>query len=380
MLRKLFAAAAGIALALGGPASAASLVGATEGYTYFNRSGADPAAHDADLGACMGYAARMKATDLLGSGRGMLLAMLEDGASSANIEHCMVVRGWRVMRLPDGEGLPLARLKQPELAEKLAGFVGASSAPGVVVRAWANEAMFASTQRTGPARLLKGGSSLSVASLPEAAVKAATDGMKPERPKRYPDYAMPFSRPLKLAALGALDPGAALVVFDIRDTGMTNAVTFVREGPDPTRPAWAVDQQKDTVWIAGGSTFQTKDGARLGAYAVPPGRWRLLTVGGPYSITSFCLGAPGFDVAAGEVVFAGRYSFKEAEFGPNLALDDSRAMLAAWPDLAAKLRPAAYVNGNLGLCEGQNLYALEVKGAPFVPGYAWAGAYGSPAQ
>lgn len=367
MFGRVMGAAALIA-AIVTQAEAASLVGATNGHTYFNRPGADLASHDAALASCMGLAAQMTATDLVGAG--MILEMAKAGTTGANIENCMVVRGWRVMRLSDAK--EVSDLKQPQLRERLAQWVGAVSPPGDVTRAWANEALFASTQRTGPAQLLRSGYSLSVAAFPDEALKAIKE-VKPFKTVRYPKEALPPKR-LKFEELASIAPDKALLIVDLRDTRRMNAVSFRRQGADPNAPAW-VDGKVDAVWLAGvQTTFKTEGGALLAAFSVPPGRWMLATLHGTYSALSFCMGAPGFDVAAGDVVFAGRFSFATPEFGPDMDLSDSRAMLASMPGLAAKLKGAAYINGNRGHCEGQNLYALDVKGAPYAPGYEWAGA------
>jgi len=362
-------AAAVFAAAMAGQAEAASLVGATSGYTYFNRPGADLALHNAELASCMGSAAQMTATDLVGAG--MILEMAKAGTTGANIENCMVVRGWRVMRLSDAKGI--SDLRQPQLSKRLAEWVGVTSPPGDVARVWANEALFASTQRTGPAQLLRSGFSLSVAAFPDDGLKAISE-VKPFKPTRYPKEALPPKR-LKFQELASVSPGDGLLIIDLRDTRRMNAVSFRRQGADPNAPAWVTDGKVDTVWLAGAqTTFKTAGGALLAAFSVPPGRWMLASLHGTYSTLSFCMGAPGFDVAAGDVVFAGRFSFATPEFGPDMDLNDSRAMLASMPDLEAKLRAANYINGNRAYCEGQNLYALEVKGAPHASAQAGAGA------
>ena len=79
------------------------------------------------------------------------------------------------------------------------------------------------------------------------------------------------------------------------------------------------------------------------------------------------VGAPVFEVAAGEAVYAGSYSADHAL--PVMDLDLARS---AFPELSAvpdKIRPASWTNGARGKCVGSYLYALEIPGQPFVDGY-----------
>ena len=102
-------------------------------------------------------------------------------------------------------------------------------------------------------------------------------------------------------------------------------------------------------------------------FAVPAGRWRLYGLGAAPTL-NLCLGSPSFEVKAGEVVYAGAYDLDAAELGPDLDLAPAKAWLGAQ---GRPLRAASYVNGSLGPCGDNSIYALEIKGAPFEPGYAW---------
>lgn len=91
---------------------------------------------------------------------------------------------------------------------------------------------------------------------------------------------------------------------------------------------------------------------------------------------SFCLGAPMFAVAAGEVVYFGDVSpyiaVKLADgrranaMAYSANLDDARRALAAQPDLAARLRPADIRQATFS-CGGPTMIAYQVPGAPALP-------------
>jgi hypothetical protein len=87
---------------------------------------------------------------------------------------------------------------------------------------------------------------------------------------------------------------------------------------------------------------------------------------------SLCLGAPSFEVAAGEVVYAGSFDPASAtnNIGPEMTLEPYRAVFPALSGLGEKMRPASYVNGSTGQCHGAYMYALETVGRPFAEGYA----------
>src|SRR5436305_256362 len=86
----------------------------TLGYTYFNKPRADLTAHDADVKECAADAARALAVDDQLSNShpaGLALAVVASiyhrGAAGSALENCMVVRGWRVVKIPDEEGQAL---------------------------------------------------------------------------------------------------------------------------------------------------------------------------------------------------------------------------------------------------------------------------------
>ena len=361
----------GIAAAFfAGAAWSASLNQAADGFTYFSRPGADMAAHEAALKQCLAYAASTRLVGSFALGESLIDDAQKDHMFAANLENCMVVKGWKVVRIPDEEAAVLAQLAPPELAHRLAAKIGMDLPSGEIVREWANDAQLRATNRTGHAHILGGGTSLSLKLLPKEVVRKVA----PEKTKS--PKARLLMRPMRLEELGGVQANNATIIFEIRNAGMAHGVSFARLGAEPGSATWADDGGTNIIGLLNqGGTFQTPEGARLLAFSVPPGRWQMVGLSGVYSSLVFCLGAPAFDAKAGDVVFAGQFDFAGEQFGPDLNLQDAQALLSAQPALAAKLRPARYVNGTRSECnKGQNIYAFEVNGAPYVEGYAWGGA------
>lgn len=356
----------------------------TAGYTYFNRPGADLKLHDADVADCAAEGARTISLDEqlhTGASGGLVGALLGSaiqaayhrGAAASGLENCMVVRGWRVVRLPDDEGKALAALPPADLTQRLAPWVGADQPHGQIVRAWANEAADARNTRysTRPAHSNDGQLSLTEATssnlrqfaIPARPADSARDVMDPKWPKK----------PLTVATLASAPPGSAIIMVQIKDLGLQNGigVWFNRIGDDGNFAPSRADHAPDRLVAMKGILFAHRQGDMF-AFAVPPGRWRLYGMG-MMPVLNFCLGSPSFPVAAGEVVYAGSFDLGANDLGPDLDLTPAKAWLGAAPQAAA-LRAAVYTNGSRGECGDNTIYAIEVKGAPFAPDYAWGGA------
>jgi hypothetical protein len=374
----------------------------TLGYTYFNKRGTDLQIHDTDVKDCASEAARTIAFDeqltvvVIGApqeaaaGGAAAMAMqipirhaYHRGAAGSAVENCMVVRGWRVVKLPDEEGQALAKLAPSALSSHLAPWVGASDPHGQVVRVWNNDAVDTSNPRFAlrPDHTNDGQLSLIEATAqdlhqfdqPSPSVDARPGEVDPKWPKSG----------LTPATLGRAPDGSAIIIVKIKPAPIhislsmamlpskasspANGVTLLltREGtsesPFPSRVDHAPDAIETDPWH--GDIF---------AFAVPPGRWRIGGIGRPM-VLNFCLGAPSFEVKAGEVVYAGSFDLGAANLGPDLDLVRVKAWLAGHPQAEA-VRPAVYTNGSRGPCAGNAIYALELKGASFSPGYLWGGA------
>lgn len=348
------------------------------GYTYFNRPKADMAVHDAELMNCAanwetGYTIRRNANPTQPREYGIGLAIAapiqnsflqprERARRAINIEHCMVARGWRIVRVEQGEGASLAQEPRGQLAALLTPWVGSSEPHGQIVRSWANElsrADFASYKepteqdRTSLSELAAD----PAAPAPDKVVVAKLVPNVPQG-KQY--------KALQSPELASVPAASALVM--VRLTGDDSAwgaleLERVTTEYDPQRP-WGQTMRPQ---IRGGRFSKKGNLDATFAFAVPPGKWRLTGHRG----IDLCMGAPSFEVAAGEVVFLGTFDFRADPFTPVMDLEPARAMLNDKPDLTSRLRPAGWVNGSTSFCRAWYLYAVEFAGFPFEDGYTW---------
>lgn len=349
----------------------------TLGYTYFNRAGADVPMHDKAVAGCALEATKTRSMDqmtqpmlgILGAVIGSALADAYNRSTVASgLENCMVVRGWRVVRLPDAEGKALAALDQAVLSAKLAPWIGQSQPNGEVVRTWGNDLANAGPERftIRPSKTVNGQLSLKAVApdvtvtppLAPTPLQAAVK-IDPIWPKKA----------IKPADTAKVPPGGGVILFHLRGMTMKDGVGVLlnRMGPDLATAPSVTDKGPDVIMAAVGMIHAKKDGNMM-AFAVPAGRWRIATFGLMPSIST-CLGAPGFEMNAGEVVYAGSLNLLNMEDGPDMDLALAKAWLGAQP-AAEQVRPAVWINGLEGVCGNNAIYALEFKGAPFEPGYA----------
>jgi hypothetical protein len=368
-----FAALTLCATASASQAAGVDIAGMTMGYTYFNRPGADRATHNADVRACVEIAKHIVSMDdvytpLDGSGPyGYIGAAIAEASvadahhsvAGAAFENCMVVRGWRVVMLPNPEWDDVMMLSNAAVAAKIGPWIGSDNPHGRIVRWWGNDANGRTHRFSMRPRFLNYG---------QLSLRIATDeGLKQFQPVP-PEPALPSGPILnslfavKVRAPSdttALPPGAAVVVLSVKSGGGASTLGFGRiPGEGDGLVAFSAGPVKGEV--------------NMLELVVPAGRWRLASMSGLMGGVNFCLGAPTVEVKAGETVYLGTFDLKADQMGPDLSLEAPRAWLGASP-LAANLRAASYVNGSTSACVGSSFYALEIKGAPFEPGYRWGG-------
>ena len=116
------------------------------GYTYYNRPGATVADHNRELADCVQrtltwyYGPPSGAGDVLGYGPigSMVFGMVWNGPvaglEAAQVENCMVVRGWRVVDIGEARGKTLSTAPLDTLSAALADEIGASSPSGEIVQ------------------------------------------------------------------------------------------------------------------------------------------------------------------------------------------------------------------------------------------------------
>lgn len=358
----------------------------SRGYTYFHRVDATLAEHDSSLLKCAQdisslapYGGHYNAAAAFGMLGGIIMALsateerkalapteatmrfgsifegVGSNARRAALENCMIARGWQVRRLPDRDGKALAELQRKDLRARLAVLVGAPQPEGEVARIFANEAANAANKRfPGRAPGFDKKGSLSVLSL------------SPGRPVDLPYVEGVKKVDAKLVENPAtVESGKTYLVLMLTGRDRKNAVgiAFRREGAGPYVSGSMADGLPDVVAIAEGRRVRPETVYSL-VFEVAPGRWRIDSIAGDnQAALSFCLGSPAFDVAEGEIVYAGAFDLGGADLGPQMALGPVQQALTG-TGLAERLRPARYENGSRGPCIGNNAYALEVPAAP----------------
>lgn len=376
-MRSVLLLAAGLA-ALASPALAqVDITRASKGYTYFHYRGVDIDVHDQAVQACIEVTSHTAQSDPhAGSNLGLAGAILtpvitgplvkgqNTNADAANIENCMVVQGWDVVRLDPAEGAALAKLDAPAQRAALTPWVGADQPHGTVVRRFDNDLTRGATTFDGRA------GDMDKLSLSIASVGQMPDPARPRvsRSGRYsPDRQAGLAKPITADSAGQLRPDEALIVIRTASTGKPAfyGLHFERTNDAVSEVAYRFEVlQPDTA-------FWAKKIEELYIFRVPAGRYRIDSITGSSSLNSslsLCLGSPGFDVAPGEVVFAGNVRFAgDGRFAPTMELDPARRMLSPNDALAERLKPAEWMNGTLALCGPDSyLYALDIPGAPKV--------------
>ncbi|WGM38229.1 hypothetical protein [Caulobacter sp. NIBR1757] len=356
-----------------------NLTQASKGYTYFHKAGADIDGHEAAVKDCIVQASRAAQTDPHSMGSGDILIdvvvtpLLVGGiargintnADAANIENCMVVRGWSVVGLDPKEGGAIARLPADQQRAALAPWVGAAQPHGTVLRRFGNDLTRAATKFEGR----PGG--LDKLSLSISAVDQLPDPGRPRvpRPALYKlVQAGKVSEAVPAAEIANVGPGETVIVFRMTSVGgieFTGIHLTLGDGTvTEVGSRIAIHQPNSTVW--------EKKTEELLVFRVPAGRWRMEKLRSALDIQSslnLCLGAPAFDVAEGEAVFGGSIAIKgDGRFVPLMDIEPARQLLTANPALAQRLKPAAWVNGTTAPCGNDSYqYALEIPGAPTVP-------------
>ena len=325
-------------------ATPADLSRASSGGTYFNRPGADPASHDADLKICLAVAENFSP---LGSNawqgvvQGLLAGLQNQQAARANIENCMVARRWRVIRLPDDEAAELAKLDHTQIHDRLAAWVGSQAPPGEIVRVWDNDASNTTDIQLKTASYFAPGRSISMAAL------SPDDFPAVERPRFVkPKLIMKGLDPRELS--GA-PPEASIVVVSFVGGNLFHghAFAFGRQVSAGAQPE---------VLLLGKP--------RVYAVRVNPGVWRLEGILGTTASLSLCLGSPAFEIGPGEVVFAGTFNVYGESLGPDMSPGPAKEILASAPELLSRLRPAHWQNGSTAPCSlntefYSNVYAYD---------------------
>lgn len=372
----------------------------TQGYTHFNKPGATIEDHRGALESCLLDATAVVSWDeMIDNNQGLMAGLLLQGraraARVAALENCMVVRGWRTVVVPEAEGRVLSELASAELTQWLADRVGAAAPAGTIGRTFANQALDAAHKRDelAPSATRNGALSLlALGATDDLLMGSPLTGSGTRMQERYrlarepgariarplPDEAtidLPrdldrqLGRSLRPQELELVPDGWGVIAIRLRNPSLRNGNSLIigpADGPILKTPR---GRQANVIDFFARGRGPGGTGSWF-LQAVPAGRYRIDAISTALPL-GFCLGAPSFGLAAGEIVYAGTFDFAGAVFGPDLALDPVNAYLAD-PAAQARVRPAHWRNGSLRNCLGSTaIYALEFPGAPFEEAYAW---------
>jgi hypothetical protein len=376
----VIAIAIAIAIAAAAPASAGSLNQTSAGYTYFNKPGADPAHYDSDLADCRLFAGTTvqpinHPVVVSGGnvGAGMIAFAIVTGAElevarqrgiPVNVEDCMVVKGWRVVRVDKAEGDALRSLGAKDRKAKLSAWIGAETPHGDIARVFANEALHADISIFDGA--IQAGTPLYADS--DGRVHEPDVQLDPDDPNASSTEPY-YMEPVRLLKPGGADKppaGAGLIVVSVAGPGEMGLV-LERVGKDG-REIIDHDSAKFTIPLKGQTSATANDTTMV--FAVAPGRWRLAAVGvlaKPRLSVNFCLGGPSFTLTKGDVVYLGYFNGVSPSLEPDMDLTGAKAVAGAITPVP--LHPAEWTNGAVGRCHGEYIYALEFSGRPFTEGY-----------
>lgn len=380
----------------------------SEGFHYFNKPGADIDIHDADLLDCI-QAQRFldQPSQNAGTGGGGLLGAVAAGIGqgiangrlnrrgiAANIENCMIVKGWRVIGIDKLMGNQLDDLKNPELRPYIEKWVGLENPAGPVLREPFKNDLYSGFTDFYLAKKA-GESSLSVRSYLHILKEeiSAYYGLNEQPKTENPRADRPFkdskrkrsqwSPILKATELSSADPDGTYLVLRVKGAnsrGKRTGPRFIRLNKQGT--AHALDGQPSVTFATARRTSfkknrDTKEFDSTFVYEIAPGTWSLAAITkniGDLAHMSLCLGAPTFEVAKGDVIYAGTMILPVTGGFPINAddLTVAKQILANNPALADRVQRVNYTsNGQRLVCSGAYLYAYEIPDIPFQEGYEW---------
>lgn len=381
---KFALSAAIIAAMLTAPANAqTSLVTPAEGYVYYNRERATLAAHDEELRHCLDQASLLVQPDpsagagggggligalVVGVMRGVMQSQAQRRGVVANTTNCMMLKGWRLVRVDESLGAEMAAREQAQIAERLSPWIGAEIPQGEIIRQFSNEIALTEAIAWGPAGDLDK-IPLSIQALAPLEPPSAADAA-PSRAARGPRHR--FAGPLRALRerdLAELTPESTLIVVRIAGTNRLGGTTigFSRFVEQPLADIESRGFAANLTQPAFATSSEPRE--RTMFFLAPPGRWRINSMGHTLWSTSFCWGAPTFEVAAGEVVFLD-FNLLESRV-PSFSTQAANTHLSTAPaHIAARARGASFVNGQTFQCGGSSaFYAYEIPGAPYADDY-----------
>ncbi|MFI4934355.1 MAG: hypothetical protein ACHP7N_07035 [Caulobacterales bacterium] len=351
------------ALAFPAAAGAGELQKPSAGYVYFHRAGADMAAHDAAVGDCVRLAGSLDTPNAGGLVGAVMIVRFNDFLYRANIENCLMAKGWDVVRVSDEEGKAISALPAADQSATLSPWVGAAQAHGDVVRAFEPLAPLMRQVRNDIGQF---------PAAPPLPLSVTAGGFKLQRTTPHGGFH-------EIDAHGAdtqVKPGDSVIVIRMWSHDGTQPRGFWFGRTDDPGGLAAGPHPDDFPVAAHGKQYLTRKGpVEAATYVIPvkPGRWRLLAVWQDTSLQlgatgiSLCIGGPVFDVGPGEAVYAGSFDMAADDFlAPDMSLATVTPTLRD-EALAARLGPAHWMNAAASPCAGTGalyLYAYAMPGAP----------------
>lgn len=335
---------------------------------FYNRAGVSISELEFDLGRCAQFTRQASRDDAErnsgGVNNGLLNSILTAGHSNVYVDTCMVSLGYRRFDIVGEPMRSFLRRRDTMSDDQRLALASAEMPPeGALSRVWDNSAWLA---RDGDSAITL--RPRSVAPTSTIAIQNTVTAMQ-----RAPN-GVPSGQALVVLLLVRIVEGGAGAHQD--QVGLTN-VRFARITGSGVDSAFSASVRSRR------SAFSVEDVvlAATEFYAlVPPGTYYLQSVwaGLPVQTVEFCMGAPAFDVAAGEIVHLGQFTLRPGgarvsggarlNMGPpnirvrldSTDLDAARARLGAF---GGRLVAAQWRNGQAAPCmSGLPIYGLTLPG------------------
>lgn len=308
---------------------------------FYNRPGVTLEQYRSDDQYCANVAATAvggpPAAGTYGSGLAadILSASLTPGWINGLHDNCMRVRGYRRFELRPGRQRDFVRELTQASDELRLQYVSAITPPaGVFASEWRNEFL---------------GSQTSVFAADLLTPAAPTELLR--RPEVFNQnfYYYRGRTAEELTSGATLDPNKATVVLAMSTSERTafnrSLLLFLRTSPETGAVPGANDHP---TFINLAEWDRDREPGRYQIFQVPPGRYALWRHTDASNKTAdFCLRTTAFDVDAGDVVYAGRWSLSGSQLDVTMndteAAQQALALLA--PDLGERMELATYHNG-----------------------------------
>jgi hypothetical protein len=303
-------------------------------YTYFNKPNSDIASMDSNINYCAAIVQNLPWAQVSGAAGGALIGSVFNNINNnafarANIENCMVWRGWRVVAVTREEGEQLASLQPNQLTDRLASWVGETDPHGSIVRSFTNV-------------LMKEPNSLNaiwpyMVSLSLSEDRFNWNSLPKSSPSEAQSLSQPrFLNPTRPDQLGLPGDGKAILIARLTwDGGKFGHFIYLSRRPSaPGNPDGGSREKADAIWVRASTS---NPAGELIAFVVPSGTWY---ISGSFG-SGTCFEDPYLQASSGQVLFLGSFAFSDRiSFSPGAMPGGS----AIPPSIAAAMTPASWKN------------------------------------